>query len=74
MATRPSSGRPVAPQQGTRLAMATLVFGILGLLLVLQQATFASWLVHPSVAAAGARVLEGTALCRQKAPGVAGWT
>jgi hypothetical protein len=33
MATRPSSGRPVAPQQGTRLAVATLVFAILGLIL-----------------------------------------
>jgi hypothetical protein len=33
MATRPSSGRPVASQQGKMLAVATLVFAILGLLL-----------------------------------------
>jgi hypothetical protein len=33
MATRPSSGRQAAPQQGTRLAVASLVFAILGLLL-----------------------------------------
>jgi hypothetical protein len=33
MATRPRSGRQAAPQQGTRLAAASLVFAILGLLL-----------------------------------------
>ena len=33
MATRPRSGRLAAPQQGTRLAVASLVVGILGLLL-----------------------------------------
>ena len=33
MATRPRSGRLAAPQQGTRLAVASLVFAILGLLL-----------------------------------------
>jgi hypothetical protein len=33
MATRPSHGRPAATQQGNRLAVATLIFGSLGLLL-----------------------------------------
>jgi hypothetical protein len=33
MATRPPSGRQAAPQQGTRLAVAALVVGILGLFL-----------------------------------------
>ena len=33
MATRPRSGQQAAPQQGTRLAVASLVFAILGLLL-----------------------------------------
>jgi hypothetical protein len=33
MATRPGSGRQAAPQQGTRLAVASLAFAILGLLL-----------------------------------------
>jgi hypothetical protein len=33
MATRPGNGRQAVPQQGTRLAVATLVVGILGLLL-----------------------------------------
>ena len=33
MATRPSSGRQAAPQHGTRLAVAALVFAVLSLLL-----------------------------------------
>ena len=33
MATRPGNGRQAAAQQGTRLAVASLVFAILGLLL-----------------------------------------
>jgi hypothetical protein len=33
MATRPGNGQQTAPQQGTRLAAATLVIAILGLLL-----------------------------------------
>jgi hypothetical protein len=33
MATRPGNGQQTAPQQGTRLAVATLVVGVLGLLL-----------------------------------------
>jgi hypothetical protein len=33
MATRPGNGQQTAPQQGTRLAAATLVVAILGLLL-----------------------------------------
>ena len=33
MATRPDNGQQTAPQQGTRLALATLVVAILGLLL-----------------------------------------
>jgi len=33
MATRPGNGQQTAPQQGTKLAMATLVVGVLGLLL-----------------------------------------
>jgi hypothetical protein len=33
MATRPSSGLPAAPQKGTRLAVASLIFAILGLVL-----------------------------------------
>jgi hypothetical protein len=33
MATRPDNGQQTAPQQGTRLAVATLVIGVLGLLL-----------------------------------------